>query len=101
MIQTNIKLFVDENYSKPRKKIYITNKTDVYHTDDIWSLDILDLKKYGPENNKNCRYALVVIGNLSEVGWKIPFKNENDETTKNSSEKNFDEFKKKTKFNRN
>ena len=26
------------------------NKTDVYQFDDIWSLDMLDLKNYGPEN---------------------------------------------------
>ena len=25
-------------------------KIDVYQIDDIWSLDILDLKDYGPEN---------------------------------------------------
>ena len=100
MTQKNIKLFVDENYSKPRKKIYITNKTDVYHTDDICSLDILDLKDYGPGNNKIYRFVLIVIDNLSEVVCKISFKSENDETTKNSSEKTLTSSK-KTKINRN
>ena len=48
-------------YSKPPKKNCATNKTDVYHIDDIWSLDTLNLKDRGPENNKNYRYVLVVI----------------------------------------
>ena len=51
MTQKSIKLFINEIYSKPPKKNYPTNKTDVYHIDDIWSLDILDLKDYDPENN--------------------------------------------------
>ena len=28
---------------------------DVYHVDDIWSLDILDLEDYGPENTRKYR----------------------------------------------
>ena len=46
MTQKNIKIFINEIYSKPPRKYYLTNKTDVYHIDDIWSLDILDLKDY-------------------------------------------------------
>ena len=53
MTQKNIKIFIDETYSKGLRKNYPTNKTDVYHVDDTWSLDILDLKDYGPENNRN------------------------------------------------
>ena len=52
MTQKNIKTFINEIYSKPSKKNDPTIKTDVYHIDDIWSLDILDLKDYGPENNR-------------------------------------------------
>ena len=66
MSQKYIKMFINEIYSKGPKKIYITNKTDVYHVDDIWSLDILDLKDYGPENNRGYRYVLVIIGNFSK-----------------------------------
>ena len=29
------------------------NKTDIYHFDDIWSLDILDLNDCGPETTKD------------------------------------------------
>ena len=44
-----------EIYSKPPERKYSTNKTDFYHIDDFWSLDILDLKDYGPENNRGYR----------------------------------------------
>ena len=75
MTQKSIKFFIDENYSKPPKKNYATNKTDVYQFDDIWSLDILDLKVYGPENKRNYRYVLVVIENFSRFGRTTPLKN--------------------------
>ena len=86
MTQKNIKIFINEIYSKPPKKNYITNKTDVYHIDDIWSLDILDLKDYGPENNRSYRYVLVTIDNFSKYGWTIPLKNKNAQTIKDSFE---------------
>ena len=86
MSQKNIKIFINEIYSKPPKKNYATNETDVYHIDDIWSLDILDLKDYGPENNRGYRYVLVVIDNFSKFGWTIPLKNKNSQSIKNSFE---------------
>ena len=86
MTQKNIKIFINEIYSKPPKKKYATNKTDVYYIDDIWSLDILDLKDYGPENNRKYRYVLVVIDNFSKYGWTIPLKNKNAQTIKDSFE---------------
>ena len=82
MTQKNIKIFINENYSKPPKRNYNTNKTNVYHIDDIWSLDILDLKDYGPENNIGCRYVLVIIDNFSKFGWTAPLKNKNAQTIK-------------------
>ena len=60
MTQKSVKMFIKENYSKPLKKSYAINKTDVYHIHDIWSLDILDLKDYGPKKNRGYRYVLVV-----------------------------------------
>ena len=86
MSQKNIKIFINEIYSKPPKKYYPTNKTDVYHIDDIWSLDILDLKGYGPENKKGYRYVLVVIDNFSKYGWTQPLRNKNAQTIKDSFE---------------
>ena len=86
MSQKNIKIFINEIYSKPPKKNYATNKTDVYHIDDIWSLDILDLKDYGPKNNRGYRYVLVTIDNFSKFGWAVPLKNKNAQTIKDSFE---------------
>ena len=86
MTQKNIKIFINEIYSKPPKKNYITNKTDVYYIDDVWSLDILDLKDYGPKNNRGYRYVLVIIDNFSKFGWTIPLKNKTGQTIKDSFE---------------
>ena len=86
MTQKNIKIIINEIYSKPPNKNYATNKTDVYYIDDIWSLDILDLKDYGPENNRGYRYVLVVTVNFSKFGWTLPLKNKNAQTIKVSFE---------------
>ena len=86
MTQKNIKIFINEIYSRPPRRYYATNKTDVYHIDDTWSLDILDLKDYGPENNRGYRYVFVIIDNFSKFGWTIPLKNKNAQTKKDSFE---------------
>ena len=86
MTQKNIKIFINEIYSKGPKKYYATNKTDVYNVDDTWSLDILDLKDYGPENNRGYRYVLVIIDNFSKFGWTVPLKNKKAQTIKDSFE---------------
>ena len=86
MSQKNIKMFIDEIYSKGPKRNFAANRTDVYHIDDIWSLDILDLKDYGPENNKCYRYVLVTIDNFKKYGWTVPLKNKNAQTIKDSFE---------------
>ena len=77
---------MNEIYSKPPKKYYPTNKTNVYHIDDIWSLDILDLKDYGTNNNRGFRYVLVIIDNFSKYGWTVPLKNKNAQSIKDSFE---------------
>ena len=87
MTQKNIKIIINEIYSKGPRKSYPTNKTDVYHIDHIWSLDILDLKDYGIENNRGYRYVLVTIDNFSKYGWTVPLKNKNAQTKKDSFEK--------------
>ena len=86
MTQKNIKIFINEIYPKGPKKYYDTNKTDVYYIDDTWSVDILDLKDYGLENNRGYRYVLVVIDNFSKYGWTVPLKNKNAQTIKDSFE---------------
>ena len=87
MTQKNIKIFINEIYSKPPKKNYITNKTNEYYIDDIWSLDILDPKDYSPKNSRGYRYVLVMIDNFSKFGWTVPLKNKNGQTIKDSFEK--------------
>ena len=86
MIQESIKIFINETYSKPPKKNSATNKTIVYHIDDIWSLDILDLKDYGggPENSKGYRYVLVIIDKFQKFVRTAPLENENARTIKDS-----------------
>ena len=86
MTQKNNKIFINEIYSKAPRKSYLTNKTDVYHIHDNWSLDILDLKDYAPENNRRYRYVLVIIHNFSKFAWTVPLKNKNAETIRDSSE---------------
>ena len=86
MTEKSIKLFINEIYSKGPKRNYITKKTDVYHIDDIWSLDVLDFKDYAPENNRGFRYVLVIIDNFSKFGWTIPLKNKNAQAIKDSFE---------------
>ena len=86
MTQKNIKKFINEIYSKGPKKYYATNKTNVYYIDDICSLDILDLKDYGPENNRGYTFVLVTIDNFSKFGWTIPLKNKNAQTIRDSFE---------------
>ena len=86
MTQKNIKIFINEIYSKGRKKYYPTNKTDVYYIDETWSVDILDLKDYGPKNNRGYRYVLVIIDNFSKFGWTVPLKNKNAQIIKDSFE---------------
>ena len=95
MTQKNIKIFINEIYSKPPKRNYATNKTDVYFIDEIWSLDILDLKDYGPKNNRGYRYVLVIIDNFSKYGWTIPLKNKTGQTIKDSFENNLISSKRK------
>ena len=98
MTQKNIKIFINEIYSKPPKRNYATNKTDVYYTDDIRSLDILDLKDYDPENNRGYRYVVVTIDNFSKYGWTVALKNKHAQTIKDSFENIIISSKRKPNF---
>ena len=81
-----IKVFMSETYSKPPKKNNTTNKTDVFYINNIWTLDILDLRDYGCENNRGYRYVLVVFDIFSKNCWTVPLKNKNAQTIKVSFE---------------
>ena len=86
MTQKNIKIFFNEICSKVPKRNYPTNNTDVYYIDENWSLDFLDLKDYGPKNNRGYKYILVIIDNFSKYGWTTPLKNKSAQTIKDSIE---------------
>ena len=86
MTEKTIKNFIKEFYSIPPKKKHATNETDVYHIDDIWKLDILDLKDYGSEDNRGYRYVLVVIDNFTNIGWTTRLKKRNGQTKRDSFE---------------
>ena len=66
MTHRKLKIFMNRICSKPPKRNYVTNKTDVYYIDDVWSLEILESKDYGPKNNRGYRYVLVVIDIFSK-----------------------------------
>ena len=83
MNQKSITIFINKKYSKPSRKVYSTNKTDAYHIDDIWSLDILNLKDFCPENYRNYRYILVIIEKFSKFSWTIALKNKNAQKLEN------------------
>ena len=68
------KIFIDENYSKPPRKNYPTNKIVYNHIDDIWSIDLADMIDYKISNNKGFRYIFIVIDNFSKYLWAIPLK---------------------------
>ena len=72
MTQKSIKMFINEIYSLGPKKIYPTKKTDGYHIDDIRSLDFLNLKDCGPDNNRGYSCVLIIIDIFSKFGWTVP-----------------------------
>ena len=57
---------------------------------------VLDVKDYGPENNRNNRYVLVLFGNFSKIGWTTPLKKKNVQTLKDSFESKTTNSRRKT-----
>ena len=69
-----INVFLNEIYSNGPNWDYITNKTNVYYIGKIWSVDILDLKDYGPERIRRYRYTFFVVDIISIFCWTVPSK---------------------------
>ena len=78
-----IKIFIDEIYSKAPKKNYPTKKILYNHIDEIWSVDLADMKDYKISNNKGCRYIFIIIDNFSKFLWAIPLTNKYSESITN------------------
>ena len=76
----NIKIFVDEIYSKPPKKNYPTNKIVYKNIDEIWSFDLVDMIDCKISNNKHFGYIFIMIDNFSKHLWAIPLKNKYGQT---------------------
>ena len=70
----NIKIFIDEIYTKPPRKNYETNKFVYKGIDDTWSSDLVVMTNHNVENNKGYKYILVTIDNFSKFLWTIPLK---------------------------
>ena len=76
----NIKIFIEEIFSKPPIKNYPTNKIVYNHIDEIWSIDLADMIDYKISNNKVFRYVFVIIDNYSKYLWALPLKNKYSKT---------------------
>ena len=98
MTQKSFRTFKDEIYLKAPEKNYVINKTDVCHIDDNWSSDLLDLKDYGPQDNRGYRDVLVMIENFSKFGGIVPLKIENAQTIQDTLEKILESPKRKPKI---
>ena len=62
-----IKIFIDE----------------IYHVDEVWSIDLADFSDYKVSNNKGFRYIFVIIDNFSKYLWAIPLKIKYSQTLTN------------------
>ena len=74
------KIFNDEIYSKPPRKIYSTIKIVYNHIDEIWSVDLADMIDNKISNNKGYRYIFIIFDNFSKYSWAIPLKNKYNQT---------------------
>ena len=78
-----IKIFIDEIYSSPPRKVYPTNKIVYNHIDEVWSIDLADFSDYKTSNNEGFRYIFVIIDDYSNYLWAIPLKNKKSQTITN------------------
>ena len=58
----------------PPKKIYATNKINVYQIDDNLSMNLLNLNNFGSKNIKGFRYILSINDILSKIGCTVASK---------------------------
>ena len=70
-----IKIFIEEIYSKPPKRSYLTNKIIYNHIDENWSIDLADMVDYKTSIIKGYRNVFLSIDNMSMYLWAKPLKN--------------------------
>ena len=78
-----IKIFIDDIYSKPPKRNYPTNKMVYNLIDEIWSIDLADMIDYKNSNYKGFRYIFVIIDIFSKYLWAILLNNKYSQTITN------------------
>ena len=61
-------------------------------------MDIPALNEYGPENDRACRYILVVIDNFSKLGETVPLQSKNAQSVTNSFKNILKSSKRKSKL---
>ena len=77
------KIFIDEIYSSPPRKNYLTCEITYNHFDEFLSIDLADFSDYKTSNNKGFRYIFIIIDNFSKYLRAIPLKNKNSQTIEN------------------
>ena len=92
------KKFRKREISPSPKKYYVTNKTDVFHIGDAWSMDGLDLNDYGALKIKGFRCTLILIDKFFKFVWVVPIKDKTSQTVKDSYENLLISSKRKPNF---
>ena len=64
---------------KPIKRNFTRRRVMVYHIDDIWCSDLVEMQQFS-KWNKDYRYLLMVLDVFSKYGWIIPLKDKKGET---------------------
>ena len=65
---------------KPAKRKYTRNKVKTMGLDNIWQIDLVDMKKF-KRQNKGYQYLLTCIDVFSKYAWVVPLKNKTGKTT--------------------
>ena len=100
MKKDKIKIFLDEVFSKPSMRIYLSNKIIKNLFEEIWSIDLPDVIDYKTRNNKGFRYIFIMIDNFSKHLSCVPLNKKNSQTIKNEFSNIFINIKTKTSYNR-
>jgi len=82
---------------KPVKKRYKTRSVLVYHMDEQWQADLVDLSKLAKYNH-GYKYLLVIIDVLSKYAWVRPLKSKYAKELKAALEDVFDKSKRQPQF---
>ena len=80
MKKDNIETFSDQIYSPLKRMTYPSNGIIYIHTDEIWSIDLMDMSNEKISIKILFRYIFVLIDNFSKCTLCIPLKKNNAQT---------------------